>query len=614
MSRRREALSFNLIGMTENELYDEIDRIENSCISIPSDCDSEADGDESESEGSSAGDAPAALFDHLDVAEIVVSDYGEDEPSSSDEWDAEDTVPLFTLAKRWKSNLVPTWNKCVSNIKTPDPFTADIGLPNFIRHRASLSPYEAFNLLFTDELLSDIVFQTNLYAEQTFQAKGKAYSQTNVDELKTFLGINILMGIKNYPSYRDHWSSVPDLHDPYISKLMRVHRFGWILSNLHLNNNSIMPVHGSANFDKLYKVRPLLDQLKTNFQSCLQPHEKIAVDESMIKFKGRSSLKQYLPKKPIKRGYKVWVLADETGYCWNFDIYTGKTGDQTEKNLGARVVKSLAAPLTNKNHKIYFDNFFSSVKLMEDLLDSKIYACGTINVSRKNLPNFTNDKDLKRGEYEWYTSDSGLTAVKWRDKKSVHMLSNYHVPTIVTEVKRKEKDGSVLLIPCPFLLSDYNRHMNFVDKFDQMRSYYGLDRKSHKWWHRIFFFFLDTTITNAFILYKLYHKENAKLSLKDFRRQVSEGLVAKALVQRIDKIAMSTELLSVIISSHKPTVSTAVRRAESAHQPMRTTRRRCAYCSSKKKDIRTNWQCSICQMPLCLGKTKTCFQCYHPQS
>ncbi|KAG5872944.1 hypothetical protein JTB14_001172 [Gonioctena quinquepunctata] len=64
------------------------------------------------------------------------------------------------------------------------------------------------------------------------------------------------------------------------------------------------------------------------------------------------------------------------------------------------------------------------------------------------------------------------------------------------------------------------------------------------------------------------------------------------------------DLLSVPISNHKPTVSNAVRTTESVHQPMRTSRRRCAYCSSKKKDIRTNGQCNVCQVPLCLGKTK----------
>jgi len=35
-----------------------------------------------------------------------------------------------------------------------------------------------------------------------------------------------------------------------------------------------------------------------------------SIAEAMILFKGRSSLHQYMPLKPTKRGYKVWVSAD----------------------------------------------------------------------------------------------------------------------------------------------------------------------------------------------------------------------------------------------------------------------------------------------------------------
>jgi hypothetical protein len=50
-----------------------------------------------------------------------------------------------------------------------------------------------------------------------------------------------------------------------------------------------------------------------------------AIDESVIKFKERSSLKQYLHRKPRKKGYKVWCLCDPiTVYLFNYQIYLGK--------------------------------------------------------------------------------------------------------------------------------------------------------------------------------------------------------------------------------------------------------------------------------------------------
>lgn len=59
----------------------------------------------------------------------------------------------------------------------------------------------------------------------------------------------------------------------------------------------------------------------------MQPTQPNSIDEAMIPFKGRTSLKQYIPNKPIKRGIKVWVRADaENGYVCQFEVYVGKKG------------------------------------------------------------------------------------------------------------------------------------------------------------------------------------------------------------------------------------------------------------------------------------------------
>ena len=77
------------------------------------------------------------------------------------------------------------------------------------------------------------------------------------------------------------------------------------------------------------------------------------------------SLKQYMPKKPIKRGIKVWVLGDSSnGYFFRLDVYTGKKRDgSTEHNLGARVVKSLTQDFKNHWHYVFFDNLFTSKRM-----------------------------------------------------------------------------------------------------------------------------------------------------------------------------------------------------------------------------------------------------------
>lgn len=502
----------------------------------------------------------------------------------------------------------PLWGK--TEIPTsPPPFTSDSGVPQFIKDMDNITPYKLFQQFFSDEFILHLVFQTNLYAEQKQIASGKSYTRTNEREIRAFLGINLLMGIKRMPSYKDYWSSCPELHDSFISSIMTVKRFGWLLGNIHINDNSLIPDRSSPNFDKLYKVRPLLEHLSNKFAQCLLPSKEVAIDESMIKFKGRSSLKQYMPKKPIKRGYKVWMLCDKSGYCLKFDVYTGKAEDGNkvgDGGLGSRVVNKLVEGLDRKNHRLYFDNFFNNVEMMENLKEKEIFSVGTVNPSRKFLPKFKPDKELKRGEYEWFSSNSGLLTLKWKDKRCVHLLSNHHSPEDTTEVKRKDKSGDVVAVPCPTALTDYNANMNNVDKFDQLLASYKIDRQSNKWWHRIFFYFLDASVVNAFCLYKLLNLP--KLSSKDFRRNISNGLVANKIIARKRS---QDEYQTTEIKKHKRIVPETIRLTSSDHQPERSTRKRCAHCSTKKEQVRTNWICTICQVPLCLGKEKTCFQQYH---
>ena len=226
-------------------------------------------------------------------------------------------------------------------------------------------------------------------------------------------------------------------------------------------------------------------------------------------------MKQYLPMKPIKRGYKVWMLADESGYCLKFDVYTGKKDNKTTKDLGAKVVISLVQGLEGKNHKVYFDNYFTNVHLMKDLKEKGVNACGTVKPRRKDLPTFMASRNMKRGHSETFTSNTGMSATKWLDKKDVFILTNFHDPLEMSEVQRKQKDGTQCVYPCLRCVSDYNKNMSTVDKFDQLMSSYKLNHRSKKYWHRIFFFFIDAAIINAYITYKALGRANNTERVQD---------------------------------------------------------------------------------------------------
>ena len=72
-------------------------------------------------------------------------------------------------------------------------------------------------------------------------------------------------------------------------------------------------------------------------------------------------MKQYMPLKPTKRGFKVWVRADAvTGYFCDFDVYVGKPSDggSTDAGLGERVVRQLCRPLQGGNYQVFATTFF----------------------------------------------------------------------------------------------------------------------------------------------------------------------------------------------------------------------------------------------------------------
>ena len=102
-------------------------------------------------------------------------------------------------------------------------------------------------------------------------------------------------------------------------RLFELHQY------LHFADNSTLAASGSPEYNKLGKVQPIIDSISQSFQEVYSPGKNASVDEAMIPFKGRSSLKQYMPKKPVRRGIKVWALADsENVYIANFQVYTGK--------------------------------------------------------------------------------------------------------------------------------------------------------------------------------------------------------------------------------------------------------------------------------------------------
>ena len=179
------------------------------------------------------------------------------------------------------------------------------------------------------------------------------------------------MGTVHLPSLYDYWKNDEVYHYSPIARRISFNRFLELHHYLRFVNNSHLSPPGTPDYDRLGKY--LADQVA----AVCEPGGEVGIDKAMIPFKGRSSPKQYMPLKPVRRGIKVWARADlSNGYISAFQVYTGKEGNTSEHGLGANVVHTSTEDLHNTHSHVYFDNFFSGVGLL-GLLQKGLYSCGT---------------------------------------------------------------------------------------------------------------------------------------------------------------------------------------------------------------------------------------------
>ncbi|XP_048859480.1 piggyBac transposable element-derived protein 3-like [Brienomyrus brachyistius] len=276
------------------------------------------------------------------------------------------------------------------------------------------------------------------------------------------------MSLFGLPGTRMFWNKATRVSQ--VADTITLNRWEFIKKSLHFNNNEVKQ---GENLDPLHKIRPLVIHLTSRLQT-IPMSEKLAVDEQMVPFKGRNRLKQYLPSKPKKWGYKILILAGSDGVPHNFEIYTGRAVQPPElPDVGAsgNVVLRLAQPIpTQQNYKMFFDNWFTSVPLILTLAQQGIHCTGTVRSNRLPGVNLMCDAELKRtgrGSFEQKTAKVGETTlhvVKWYDNRSVSLLSNYIGAHPVTKVDRWDgKQKKIIQVPCPAVVREYNKNMGGVD-------------------------------------------------------------------------------------------------------------------------------------------------------
>ena len=269
-----------------------------------------------------------------------------------------------------------------------------------------------FILFFSVALVRVLVEETNAYAANVLgDVVEVKWKDVNEDDIWAFLGFALLMGINWLPQLRMYWSERYSFL-PIAERIPR-DRFFNIWRYLHFTSitpppppppamaacASPSPSGPTHTPDRLYKVRPIISAVVAACRANYRPNREQAIDEAMVAFNGRSSMKQYNPIKPVKRGFKIWVRADShNGYVCEFECYTGRKDGTAEKGLDGSVVTRLTRDLVGKSYQIFMDNFFS-ISLYRALLFDRIYCTGTARSCRRNFP--PDLKDVAKRGLAW---------------------------------------------------------------------------------------------------------------------------------------------------------------------------------------------------------------------
>jgi hypothetical protein len=382
------------------------------------------------------------------------------------------------------------------------------------------TPYQIFGYFFQDDLIEHIVYETLIYSVQINPNKNFKLISNDV---KKYLGVCLLMGLVNISNIRKYWS--PNLGNQIIQETMSVNQFEQIRQFIHFNNNNNMLPKGHVGHDRLHKIRPVMETLKKRFASILL-EEALSIDEQLCSTKARHFLKQYLPMKPHKWGYKFFVLCGVSGFSYNFEMYSGQENNDAnryswEPDFGASgnvVVRLCRIIPKNMNYKVYFDNYYTSVPLMVYMKNRKICSLGTVRRNRLNNVILPNEKDFlkkPRGSSDYCLANINnqeVFATCWRDNKVVTLLSTFVEIDPMSKVKRFSKtENKSIEIDCLHIVSVYNKHMGGVDLLDSLLGRQKIKIRSRKWYLRIFYHLLDVTVVNSWLLHKRIIAQKIKL-------------------------------------------------------------------------------------------------------
>ncbi len=226
--------------------------------------------------------------------------------------------------------------------------------------------------------------------------------------------------------------------------------------------------------------------------------------------------------KPTKYGVKLFEVCEVGGYCSFFKLYSGRSQHPAGTRTFALAFELLEnAGLLDKGHHLFTDRYYTSPQLAMSLHQRQTYLCGTVNRNKAGMPADFHAGGLRQGEMlVRHDSEGCMNVIQWRDKRDVFLISTTEQPRMVHTAARRP---GAQPHNRPNIVHTYNSGKDGVDQNDQLCGYYSMERKSMKWYKKVFWRLIGIATVNALIVYK--EVTGSTISHLDFVKQLIRDLL-----------------------------------------------------------------------------------------
>ncbi|CAF1481483.1 unnamed protein product [Rotaria magnacalcarata] len=197
-------------------------------------------------------------------------------------------------------------------------------------------------------------------------------------------------------------------------------RIMYLLSILHFHDNVLEK-------NKVEQVEPLLTYFNERCKFIVKPEKNLSIDEQIIGYKGttaHTSFWQVMPKKPTKRGFKVWTRCGITAFVYEMILHYGIAELDLVKDVPA-------------GSSMFMDNYLASCKLIKTLAQPGYGVTCTVRSNRLQKCPISTEKQFgkkKRGYYEYFISNDNTCIVVGCKDSTRALLGSNHIG-VQTEIK-----------------------------------------------------------------------------------------------------------------------------------------------------------------------------------